>query len=821
MKSKTPFLLLIFSAPLFAQHLPTGTYRTNRERTYDIIHYKMNIGIDWKTKTISGESTIRLCPLGTASTISLDGYWLKVSSVRESPSGKELKFSTSESSVDITFSRTLQFTDTTTISVKYTAQPNAGLYFIDPPAGTTWKSMIFTYGEGGIHANWLPIYNEPNDKFSTEMLVTVAKPLTAISNGKLLETKDNADGTRTFHWFQQLPHSNYLIALFVGEYNAVLLRPAFGSIPLTAWMKPGTEEGGKNTFDSTPDMVEFFSNRFNYRYPWDKYDQISAYDYAIGAMENTGITGHNDRVPRGKNQTDGMNPDFTYFATNWTAESVTAHELAHHWFGDNLTCKSLSYIWLIESFASYCMMLWEESRHGKEYLQSQTWLALQTYLNFVRTSHIIRPLEYHYFDSREQIYNNETTYIKGAVVLHMLRWVMGDEDYFKALGYYLKKHEFTNVESSDLRVAIEEATGQNLQWFFDQWIHGGGHPTFEVTYTYLPDRKKIALNVNQVQPLVQGQGIFELPVEIRVDVKGKNAKKEIWVQRESDYFLIDVAGKPDLVSFDGRGALVCELLFPKDVEELIYQLQNDELPGRLWALRQLTSSFPTNPKTLSAIQSVLSDDSFWFLKAEAVFQLQNFHSPSAEKIVVEQTFSKEDHVRKASVIALGSFFTEDSRKTLRRVMDSDANDEITGTALVSLSKIDKSISVDELQNFLRREAWYDVNRIAVLMALQNLGDEKFLPIAREHASFKFNYEIRLQAARAWYACAPADPNLVNALLEFAAKDILPVRRAAFSLLAKMKSQKALSVLEEVVRRNGDSDIRKSATDAIEEIRRGL
>ncbi|MBI4429971.1 MAG: HEAT repeat domain-containing protein, partial [Ignavibacteriales bacterium] len=792
-----------------------------RERTYDIIHYKMIIGVDWKSKTISGESTIRFRPLGTASTISLDGYWLKVSSVRESPSGKDLKFSISESSVDITLSRTLQLTDTSTILVKYTAQPNAGLYFIDPPAGTTWKPTIFTYGEGGIHANWLPVYNEPNDKFSTEMLVTVAKPLTAISNGKLSETKDNADGSRTFHWSQQLPHSNYLIALFVGEYNAVPLRPAFGTIPLTAWMRPGTEEDGRLTFESTPDMVEFFSKRFSYRYPWDKYDQISAYDYAIGAMENTSITGHNDRVPRGKNQTDGMNPDFTYFATNWTAESVTAHELAHHWFGDNLTCKSLSYIWLNESFASYCMMLWEEDRHGREYLQSQAWMALQTYLNFVRTSHIIRPLEYHYFDSREQIYNNETTYIKGAVVLHMLRWVMGDEDYFNALGYYMKKHEFTNVETSDLRVAIEEATGQNLQWFFDQWIHGGGHPRFEVTYTYLPDRKKIALSINQVQPLVQGQGIFELPVEIRIDVKGKIAKKEIWVQRENDYFLIDVDGKPDLVSFDGRGALVCELVFEKDIEELIYQVQNDELPGRLWALRQLVASHASNPRTLTAIQSVLNGEAFWFLKAEAVFQLQNIHSPSAEHIVLEQAQSTEDHIRKAAVIALGSFFSEDSKKALRRTMESDANDEIAGTALVSLSKIDKFIAVDELQVFLHRKTWYDVNRIAALTAIQNLGDEKFLPIAREHTSFKFNYEIRLQAAKAWFACAPADPNLVNALLEFAANDILPLCRGAFSLLAKMKSEKALPVLEEVVRRNGDSDIRKSAMDAIDEIRRGL
>lgn len=812
------FILVLSFSSLHSQHLPTGSYHTNRERTYDIIHYASKIGIDWNNKSVLGESSIRFRPLGTLTSLSLDGYRLKVLGVRDI-SGKELKFSTTESSVDIDFSRSLQSTDTTTIILTYTAQPTAGLYFIDPPAGTTWKPMIFTYGEGGIHANWLPIYNEPNDKFSTEMTVTVAKPYTAISNGKLLELQDNSDGTRTFHWYQHVPHSNYLIALFIGEYNAVSLRPAFGSIPLTAWMRPGTEEDGKLTFGSTPDMVEFFSNRFQYKYPWDKYDQVSAYDYAIGAMENTGITGHNDRVPRGKNQTDAMNPDFTTFATNWTAEAVTAHELAHHWFGNNLTCKNLSYIWLNESFASYCMMLWEENRYGKEYFQSQTWLALQTYLNFVRTSHIIRPLEYHYFDSREQIYNNETTYIKGAGVLHMLRWVLGDEHYFKALSYYLKKHEFSNVESGDLKTAIEEATGRNLQWFFDQWIWGAGHPTFEVSYTYLPERKQIALSVDQVQPLVNGQGIFQLPVEIRLDVKGKSKTVEIWAEHENDYFLIDAEAKPDMVSFDGRGALVCELVFPKDLDELVYQVQNDELPGRLWALRQLVSAYPSHPKTLAALENILKSNSFWFLKAEATYQLQNLRSEKAERVLLEQARSPEDHIRKAAVIALGSFFTEDSRKTLRRVMDSDANDELAGTALVSLSKVDPNISTDELRRFLRRTTWYDVNRIAVLTAIENIGHERFLPIAREHVSSRWNYEIRVQAMKAWYACAPADPNLVNALVEFAAKDILPVRRAAFRLLAKMKSERAVSVLEEVIRLNGDSDIRKSAEDALEEIKR--
>lgn len=813
------FVLLILSPLILAQHLPSGTYRPNRERTYDIIHYKADIKLDWKNKRVVGESTIRLRPLSTASSVSLDAYWLNVSGVRELSAGKDLKFNATESTLDISLSRTLQPTDTTVLQVKYTATPSAGLYFIDAPTGDQTVTTISTYGEGGIHANWLPIYNEPNDKFSSEMVVTIPKPYTAISNGKLLSTKENADGTRIFHWYQQLPHSNYLVALFVGQYVPVTLRPAFGIIPLTVWVPPGQEDEARRVFERTPDMIEFFSNRFGYRYPWDKYDQVSSYDYAVGAMENTSITGHNDRIMRDRFQLEEFNPDFSHYTSNWTAESIISHELSHHWFGDNLTSRSLGTIWLNESFASYCMMLWDEHRLGREELQAQTWMALQAYLNYVRTQHIIRPLEYRFYDSREEIYNTETTYLKGGIVLHMLRWILGDDDYFRALGYYLHKHEFSNVESTDLKTALEEATGKDLRWFFDQWVWGGGHPTFEASYTYLADQKKIELKVQQVQPLVEGQGLFELPVEVRIDANRKTKREVVWVQHQTEHFSFDVDGKPDLVSFDGRGALVCDLQFEKEISELLYQLAQDELPGRLWALHQLVQRYASNPSTLSALSNVLSSSAYWSLKAEAALQLRNIHSPEAEKLLLDQLRSTDYHVRKAAVIALGYRFTDAAKRALRRVIDSDPNNDVAMTALVSLSKIDRSLTVDYLESHLRRTMWYDVNRLAVLTAIQNLADKKFLPLVKEHASLKYNYAIRQQALNSWAACAPADPELTDALMTFAKSDILPVQTTALELLGRLKSERALPLLDELARTNGDGDVRKAARDALQEIQR--
>ena len=819
-------LLYVSIAVLQAQHLPGGTYRPNRERTYDIVHYKADLKIDWLKKQVTGTATIRLHPLAAASSIDLDASWLKVSNAKDLASGKSLRFSSTDMVLNVEMGRTLLTTDTVSIMIDYTAQPTAGLYFVDAGPGTGNKPAIFTYGEGGIHANWLPIYNENNDKFSTEMLVTVEKPFTAISNGKLLETKENANGTRTFHWYQSLPHSNYLIALFVGEYVSVPLRPAFGTIPLSVWVHSGQEDQAQSVFARTPEMIEFYSQRFNFKYPWDKYDQISAFDYAIGAMENTTITGHNDKILRKPDQLEEFTPDFDNYNASFTAEAIISHELGHHWFGDNTTCRTLANLWMNESFASYMMMLWDEHRLGRDYLQSQTQFALQAYLSYVGKFHIIRPLEYRYFDSRDEIYNTETTYQKGAIVLHMLRWILGDEEFFRGLGYFQNKYQFSSVESSDLLTAFEESTGSNLIWFFDQWIWGGGHPVFEVQWRYVPARRKVEVKVEQVQPLVDGQGIFTLPVEIRIDAKGKTQRHRVWIERQAEHFVFDADSAPDMVSFDGRGDLVADIRCEKSPKELVYQLNNDELPGRMRALRQLTSRHASNPITLNAIRSLLASDVHWSLKAEATMLLRDLHSNDTESLLLSQLSAKNYHERKAAVIALGSRFSDAARTALRKTIDSEKNDDVAATALVSLAKIDPTLSPEYLRSQLRRDSWYDVRRLGVLKAVEVLASEysvnqpeRFVPLVRDYINTKYNFELRQQALKSWAACAPTDVKLIDQLLLTVKNDILAVQTAAMELLGRLKDARAIPVLEDAARKSGDIDVRKAARDALEEIRR--
>lgn len=825
---KRILLALAISIPPFlqAQQLPTGTYHPNRERSFDLIHYRVDLRIDWKAKSVAGNATLTLRPLLQAKSITLDAYRLNVRRVRDASSGTALKFSSDSVSLTIELGRTLGSRDTVSFIVDYSATPTAGMYFIDACPGTNNQPALFTYGEGGIHANWLPIYNDNNDKFSTEIAATVGKPHVALSNGRLLKTTENSDGTRTFYWLQTLPHSNYLLALFVGDYREVPLRSAFGTIPLSVWVHPGQEHDAAAVFERTPEMVEFFSEKFNFRYPWDKYDQVAAYDYAIGAMENTGITGHNDRILRTPGETPEFNPDFESYATNWTAETLISHELAHHWFGNNTTCTNLANIWINESFASYLMMLWDEHRLGPEALQASTWLARQAYLKYVADSHVIRPLEYRYFDSRSEIYNSETTYLKGAIVLHMMRWILGDEAFFRGLSYFQNKHKFANVESADLKNAIEEATGINLQYFFEQWMWGGGHPIFEVQSRFIPGRKRLEVNVRQIQPFVKGQGVFRLPAEIRIDAAGTTTRQVVWIDEAEETYLFDVSAPPDMVSFDGRGALVADLRQKKPLGELLYQIRNDEISGRLWALQQLAKEYSTDPAVVGALRDLLESDAYWIVKAEALAQLRTIRSSDAEDILLTQLHSEDYYVRKSAVIALGSRYTDRAREALRHAAQTDSSDDIAATALVSLAKIDGALPMDLLERFAGSRSWYDVKRIASLKAMEILADvhlvphkAQFVPLARRFADTRYHYALRQQALTTWAACAPTDVQLINRLTSFAKNDILPVRLTAIEILAQLGVREALPALEEVAASNGDSDIRHAARRAIDNIRR--
>ncbi len=816
-------VFLVVATAAAGQKLPAGEYHANRERSYDLTHCRAEIRFDFGERRVHGKATLAFEPLRPIREVALDAVLLEVESVVLE--GAAVDFAIEGKTLRVSLPEDKGRGERFSFTVTYSATPRSGMYF-QPDRSDPSRYFVSTYGEGGLHANWLPIYGGVNDKFSTEMLVTVPEPYVAISNGRLVGIQPGDGGWRTYHWLQELPHSNYLISIYAGDFEEGKLEPALGddpskAVPQSYWVPRGRLAEGAHAFRNTTRMVNHFSELLDYPYPWDKHDQIAVPDYAVGAMEHTGVTGHNASVLRTEDApVDFSTPNFDSYHTDWSADKTIAHELAHHWFGDNLTCRNLSHLWLNESFASYLMMLWDEELHGPDELDLDVDLARRHYFDYVATEHVIRPLEYRYFDDPETIYNTEHTYLKGAAVLHMLRGVLGDEAFFRALGDYLKKHEFGNVESTDFKIAIEESTGKNLGWFFDDWITGGGHPVFEVEYRYLEDLKMIDLEVGQVQALVAGQGLFKLPVEITIATESATRKETIWIEKDSGNFLLPSAEKPWMVSFDGRGSLVAEIRFTgKELDELLYQASHDAVPGRLRALRQLAARFPGAPETLQLLDETISAPGYWGLKAEAALLLGSVRTAAAEQLAVRALESPDYRVRKAAVLALPHFATPEAKELLLHAVRSDPHSDVAATAILALARAEPKIDAGVFEQQLERDSWWDEIRIASLQALEELGRPELEATAKPFAGERWNQDVRQAAFRAWQAADPTDKDLHAALIKAAKSPTYTVSKFAIEKLGELYVEAAVPMLEEMVALDYDRDVTIKAREALEEIRR--
>jgi len=708
--------------------------------------------------------------------------------------------------------------DTLVLHVSYSAQPNAGMYFQRDPQ---YKDAFYcyTYGEGGLHANWLPIYNDVNDKFSSEMVVTVPSGYTVISNGKLIDRSTVQPDFQRFHWLQELPHSNYLIALYIGKFDSVSLRSARGKIPVNAWFPKGRESEARYVLKNTTDMIEFFSNLIGYPYPWNKYDQIIIPDYAPGGMEHTSVTGLRASILRTIPEPVSASPNLERYHEIWTNEGLISHELAHMWFGDLVTCRSLNHIWLNESFATYLQFVWEGKYYGREMFDLDRNEAMDHYLNYVRKTHLIRPLEYDRYDAIGEIYNNEHVYFKGSLILNMLKGILGEENFYRVCSYYLHQHQFKNVESNDLKIAIEEVTGRNLDWFFKDWVYGAGHPVFEVGYQYLPDKKVIDLSIKQIQPHVEGQDLFTLPVEITIGMAKTSHTDTVWVEQRSQQFMLPCSEKPELVSFDGGGQLVAEVNFPKSLKELIYQSRFDRLPGRIRALRQMADNYPANVEAVQAFNDIMKEDNFWGIQAEAASRLGSFHISEAEPVLLQALKAKNFHVRKAAALALPGFRVDFAEKTLWRVIEQEKENDVVATAIVALAKVNPQKNISFLRQQLQKDSWYNEIKIACMQAFEIIGDSSLVNEIKPYCHYPHHQHLIGAALSAWVSCAPNDEQLHRLLMQYVFDAANSIQYQAVELLGSLNVRESIPVLEKVYNTSGDRDLRIAAATALEQIKR--
>ncbi len=548
-------------------------------RTYDVLHYLIRTRFDVPEKTVIGDVTITLKPLASGfNSFALDAADMQIDSVTLSPLNVTLQWTQQPpDKLSITLDRTYGPGDSLSIRIQYRAKPRRGLFFVPARQGSTVSrpAQIWTQGEPEDNHRWFPCYDYPDDKATTEQYITTGKNEIAISNGALIETTNNADGTRTFHWRMDQPHSTYLTSLVVGDY--VKLTDAYKSIPLEYYTYKGTEDKALRAFSGTPEVMRLFTRLLNYEYPYSKYAQTIVSAFFFGGMENITATTHADTEILAS----------TGEAPSDSTQELIAHELSHSWFGDLVTCKSWKHLWLNEGFATFMEAVFKEHKAGREaYLLQMRENAIR-YLHEDATGYR-RPIVYDRYRSPTQLFD-ATLYQKGGFILHMLRETVGDEIFWKALNRYLVEFKYGSVETADLQRVFERVSGRRLDWFFDQWVYGAGYPELRVRHSYSTSSRLLTLNVEQTQiPDATTRAIFRLPVEIEITTARGARTERIEITGRTQRFTFKLDGKPLMIRFDKRSAILKQLDFPQPAEMVAYQLSHStDAIGRIEAAEAL------------------------------------------------------------------------------------------------------------------------------------------------------------------------------------------------------------------------------------------
>src|SRR6266481_3553432 len=548
-------LLLVLTMPMAlpaqrqqrqaTRQLPPPRYIPSHD--YDTQNIKLELRFDWEHEQALGTETISLSPLVTnLRRVDLDAANMTFNSV-QLVSGVPLKFDNdaSQEKLSITLDRVYQPNDILNIVIDYHTNGTTsargipgfgrGLRFIKPTSDdATRPRQLWSQGETEYNHYWFACYDHPNDFTTTEIIATVEKPLMVISNGKLLSTKENKDNTRTFDWKIEQPHATYLTSIVVGEYTAI--ESNYAGIPVISYVYPDQLTEGRLTTSRLPEMVRFFSEKTGVKYPYAKYAQTMTRDFG-GGMENISAT----------TQTDNMIHD-ARTELDQTSDGLQSHELAHQWFGDYVTCRSWADIWLNESFATYFQAMWDEHNLGHDDFLYRDVKANQDtyYRDWARGFR--QPIATENYANPDAVFDNYA-YPRGAAVLHMLRKTLGEDNWWRAINHYLTKYAHQPVSTEQFRIAIEEATGQSMDSFFDQWLYRMGHPVFRVAQTYDAAAKTLQLEVKQSQKPdpdyeYPQATFFQTPVEIEIGTANGTRVERVMIEpKEEQSFKFAVDGE--------------------------------------------------------------------------------------------------------------------------------------------------------------------------------------------------------------------------------------------------------------------------------------
>ncbi len=694
---------------------PRDIYRTSDTRAWDILHTRVALSFNLPERTANGRAWLRLHPYFYPSdTLVLDAKTMRIDSIVLTQSNTPLRFQQQEESVKIFLNKTYQRWDTIEIYIRYLSHPytatsggsaairdDRGLYFINTNNEVPGKPVqIWTQGETEANSHWLPTLDQPNERMTVELALTVPDSFTTLSNGAKVDSRLEGNGLRTDIWRMDKPIQPYAIMMAIGKFAVVEDKPWNGK-EVSYYVEPEYAKYASQMFKNTPEMMEYFSGITGVPYPWNKYSQVVVRDYVSGAMENT---------------TASLFGEFMYQNFREIAdkdyEDVVSHELFHQWFGDYVTTESWTHLTVNESFANYGEQLWRNYKYGKVSRDELALYDLNLYLN--QTKQNDEALVRHHYHSHEDMFDR-ISYQKGGSILGYMHGLMGDSAFFKAMNLYLTRNALQPVEATHWRLAVEEVTGQDWNWFFNQWYLRGGHPQLNVYYNYDDNQKLVTVDVQQIA--TDSLEPYRLPMQAALITETQTQIIDWLVdkKRQSYTFPYPQGQRPVFVP-DIHHWLPGRVREQKDPGDWLLQLR--KTTDYISKHRAVGQAFGNQKDSIAqVIFHTALRDSIGSIRAYAANLIGSAKEPAFKDIyrdaIQAMAASDIDHrARAAAFDALGKWKLAEA-KPLMLAGTKDLSYMVSGAALRALSRVDQDsayvqarlIMKDEPKAALESAAW--------------------------------------------------------------------------------------------------------------------
>ncbi len=718
-------LLCCMALVAFTQDTPVpDPYRPAAEKINDLVHTKLDVSFDYAKAWMPAKAWITLQPhFYPTDSLRLDAKGMEIKSVALVNGNKTeaLKYAYDGMNLRIQLNKTYQKNEKYTVYIDYIAKPNEvkvkgsaaindakGLYFINPQGTEKDKpTQIWTQGETEATSVWCPTIDRPNQKTTEEISMRVPDKYVTLSNGLLVKQQKNNDGTRTDYWKMDMPHAPYLFFMGVGDY--AIVKDSYNGKEVSYYVEKQYEPVARKIFGNTPEMMAFFSRITGIEYPWQKYAQITGRDYVSGAMENTTATLHQESAQQDARElVDG---------NRW--EDVIAHELFHHWFGDLVTAESWSNLTVNESFADFSETLWNEYKYGKDAGDATNYNGMQAYLNNPDnyTKDLVR---FHYADKEDMF--DAVSYSKGGTILNMLRNYLGDSAFFNGLNVYLTTNRFKAAEAHQLRLALEQVSGRDLNWFFNQWYFGAGHPKLDISYQYDDAAGKVKVILQQTQE--SGQ-TFQLPMAIDVYENGKKTRYRVTLENKLDSFVFNYKKRPDLVNVDADKVITSERNDSKTMEQYAFQYKEaGNYVDRREAI-EFAAGQQNNVVALDILRTALRDKYHGLrqLTLEKLDMKNAVVRTAMEKTITDLAGNDPKAVVKAKAIELLGEYQKPEYLAIFQKGVKDSSYSVAGASLQALSVLDKDAALAICKQLIGQPLKAKlIGPVATIAAINGLDD---------------------------------------------------------------------------------------------------